>query len=255
MRLWIKLYVQLLDDPKMATMPDPLFRTFINLLAVAGRVDRNGQLGTDDDLSYWLRKPAAEVAAQMAELEKCNVCVTKNDVWRLKNWQKFNKVAASNKPKAIRERVRKSRENKPKSDEAAQEGIALQTRYEDVSNAPRKEKNREEKKVHVDVPSRSEPDPMQELAAVFEDASGIKLPIPDKKKVKAIREVGVTWWNPLRQMVDIANGQSGDILRTAVEQLRARRLNVSSPQSCLKTFISLNGERNSRPAGSPTPEL
>jgi hypothetical protein len=249
MRLWIKLHVQLLDDPKVAVMPDPLFRTFINLMAVAGRVDQNGKLGTSADIAYWLRKPLAEVEAQMATLEKCNVCVTKDDVWRLKNWQKFNKVAASNKPKAIRERVQKSRENKRKADAEDETSNALQTRYERVSNAHRKEKNREEKKVLVGAGAPSAPvlevDPVKELAAVFEKAAGVKLPTPSGEKGKA--QVGTLWWHPLRQMVGMSNGNAAALLQAAIKQLRDKGLNVSSPNSCLKTFTSLNGAAVTKP--------
>ena len=87
--------------------------------------------------------------------------------------------------------------------------------------------------------SAPEPDPVKELAAVFEQATGVKLPEPSGEKAK--KTVGVTWWHPLREMVKLANGNSEQLLRAAVKQLRAKNLNVSSPQSCLKTFVSLHG--------------
>lgn len=240
MRLWIKLHVQLLDDPKVAVMADPLFRTFINLMAIAGRVDENGKLGSSADIAYWLRKELGEVEAQMLTLEKCNVCVTKDGVWKLKNWNKFNKVAASNKPKAIRERVQKYRENKAKTEQAEETRNEDVTRYKRDSNAYRKEKNREEKKENgADAPSA--PDPVKELAAVFEQAAGISL--PGQLKGMGAKTVGVTWWNPLREMVKMANGGAGDILKTAVINMRRDRLTIAAPISCLKVFTSLHGER------------
>ena len=70
-------------------------------------------------------------------------------------------------------------------------------------------------------------DPVVELAEVFETASGVKRPEPSGEKAK--KAVGSLWWNPLREMVKLANGQSADILRQAIRQLRERGLNVSSP--------------------------
>lgn len=105
------------------------------------------------------------------------------------------------------------------------------------------EQEQEQEKHAGDKPPAPEclpqPDPVLELAEVFEQVSGVKRPTPSGKKAKD--QVGVTWWHPLREMVKMANGNSAEVLRAAVSQLRAKNLNVSSPQSCLKTFTSLHG--------------
>lgn len=102
----------------------------------------------------------------------------------------------------------------------------------------------------ADAPAVVEPDPVKELVMVFETASGIKLPTPGKYAKKAQREVGAKWWNPLRQMVQIANGSSPDILREVVADMRRRKITLADPNGALKNFISLAGERATATAAS-----
>jgi hypothetical protein len=92
-------------------------------------------------------------------------------------------------------------------------------------------------------------DPLKELAAVFENFSGVKLDdIPKKSQ-------GSNFWNPLANMVKMANGSASEILQATVRTMRARNLSISSPNSCLKTFTALHGERKVRHVASPTPAL
>ena len=39
-KLWIRLYIELLDDPKVATLPDNLYRLAIELDLLAGEVNK-----------------------------------------------------------------------------------------------------------------------------------------------------------------------------------------------------------------------
>lgn len=245
MRTWVKLYTEILRDPKLAAMPDHRFRVCINLIALAGQLDKDGLLGTTDEIAFHLRLDPADASAELEELASVRVTVCKKGVWSLKNWNERNGKVASDKPESRRERVQKWRENKAKADEVKRQGNADVTPLHRERNGSREEERREEKNKpsagqnQPAPPEPSEPDPVKELAAVFEQAAGVKLPVPSGEKAK--KTVGVTWWHPLREMVKLANGNSEQLLRTAVKQLRAKNLNVSSPQSCLKTFVSLHG--------------
>lgn len=54
-KYWIKLYHEILDDPKMGTMPDRLWRRTIELFLVAGEFDYDGLLPSVRDVAYRLR--------------------------------------------------------------------------------------------------------------------------------------------------------------------------------------------------------
>lgn len=99
------------------------------------------------------------------------------------------------------------------------------------------------------VPPASAPDPVKELAKVFEDEAKIKLPEPTTKSGRDT--VGVTWWHPLGEMVRLANGSSEALLRATIAHLVKDDLTLSSPKSCLKTFISLHAKQVRSAANQP----
>ena len=41
---WLKLYIEILDDPKMAVLPDRLWRRIIELFLIAKKLHMNGHL-------------------------------------------------------------------------------------------------------------------------------------------------------------------------------------------------------------------
>jgi len=54
-KFWIKLYHEILDDPKMGRMPDRLWRRTIELFLLAGELDQEGLLPSVHDMSWRLR--------------------------------------------------------------------------------------------------------------------------------------------------------------------------------------------------------
>jgi hypothetical protein len=50
---WFRFYASAIDDPKIQTLPDPLFRTWINLLCLASKAD--GVIPGGKQLSFGLR--------------------------------------------------------------------------------------------------------------------------------------------------------------------------------------------------------
>ena len=54
---WIKLYHEMLDDPKIGRLTDSQFRLMINLFLLAGDCEQDGYLPCIDDISWRLRNP------------------------------------------------------------------------------------------------------------------------------------------------------------------------------------------------------
>lgn len=63
---WIRLYLRVLDDPKVQTLSDANFRTWVNLLLVAGADD--GALPSLRDIAFKLRLPEKEAKKRMEAL-------------------------------------------------------------------------------------------------------------------------------------------------------------------------------------------
>ena len=52
---WIKLYCEILEDPKMGRMPEWLFARFVKLLLIAGRERKDGLLPPVEYMLWTLR--------------------------------------------------------------------------------------------------------------------------------------------------------------------------------------------------------
>ena len=65
---WIKLYIEILDDPKMATLPDRLWRRVVEMFLLAGRQNKQGQLPDDREIAWSLRVPTEELELDMVQL-------------------------------------------------------------------------------------------------------------------------------------------------------------------------------------------
>lgn len=82
---------------------------------------------------------------------------------------------------------------------------------------------------------------LTEFDALFSELTGLPIPRPAterERKAEAAR-----WYQPVRRMVALANGESAAILREAVARLRQGGMTIAGPRSVVKTFTALYGER------------
>lgn len=63
---WFRFYTEVLDDPKVQRLPPHLFKTWVNLLCLAGTND--GAFPTVDDIAFRLRMSTHDVEQQIDEL-------------------------------------------------------------------------------------------------------------------------------------------------------------------------------------------
>jgi hypothetical protein len=77
-KYWIKLYHEILDDPKMGRLPDHLWRRIIELFLMAGDVDQEGKLPCVADMAWRLRVDEAELQDDLDAIEKIGVVTREN---------------------------------------------------------------------------------------------------------------------------------------------------------------------------------
>ena len=67
---WIKLYHEILDDPKMATMPDRLWRRTVEVFLLAGKLskDKSGVIPDTRQLAWLLRMDTNELQGDLEQL-------------------------------------------------------------------------------------------------------------------------------------------------------------------------------------------
>ena len=66
---WIKLYAEILEDPKMGNMDDRLWRRTVELFLLAGRHGWGGVLPPIHDIAWDLRTTQAEIGETLEALQ------------------------------------------------------------------------------------------------------------------------------------------------------------------------------------------
>lgn len=103
MSTWIRLYTEVIDDPKAQRLRPELFKTWINLLCLAGRND--GRLPRKGaDLAFSLRMSEADAQAHLDELIAAGLIDRQKNGPHPHNWNK-RQFRSDN----VTERVRKHR--------------------------------------------------------------------------------------------------------------------------------------------------
>ena len=72
-KTWIKLYTEIISDPKMGRMSDKLFRRTIELFLIAGKEDNDGILPPVEDIAWMLHATGKEIQTSIDDLKKLGV--------------------------------------------------------------------------------------------------------------------------------------------------------------------------------------
>lgn len=83
---WIKLWIEILDNPKMGQMDDSLWRFAIELFLYAGKIGNSGYLGDVEDIAWSIRKEVIETESLLKKLQKINT-VENIDGWKVTNFE------------------------------------------------------------------------------------------------------------------------------------------------------------------------
>lgn len=105
---WIKLYHEILDDPKMATLPDDQWRKVIECFLIAGRVNNAGELPPTKQIAWILRKDESEVEEALNLVAKTGI-IEKTDLgWYIPKFaRRQEKISGSDRTRMSRERKQK----------------------------------------------------------------------------------------------------------------------------------------------------
>ena len=140
---WVKLYTEMLDDPKIGRLPDAIKWRFVSLVLLAGECDQDGALQASDkpmsidDIAWRLRMPSEQCEAELESLLMCGVIELDADVYYLPKFS--DRQGRPKREKSEQWRQRQARYLDTKVTETPV------TRDSTVTNASRVEKSREEK--------------------------------------------------------------------------------------------------------------
>jgi len=88
-RSWIKLYIEILDDPKMGRLQDWLWRRAIELFLLAGENGNDGLLQPVMDLAWRLRVSETELFQGLTKLEEAGLVYRQGERWMMLSQSKL----------------------------------------------------------------------------------------------------------------------------------------------------------------------
>ncbi|MEO6566717.1 MAG: DnaD domain protein [Casimicrobiaceae bacterium] len=87
-RIWIKLYIEILDDPKMGRIPDWLWKRAVELFLLAGENGNDGLLQPVEDMAWRLRTSAEKLTESLQALSQVGVVHETPEGWTVTNFEK-----------------------------------------------------------------------------------------------------------------------------------------------------------------------
>ena len=129
-RPWIKLYTEMLHDPKVGQLSDGAYRLFVELMLKAGQVDEDGATDTVDALAWELRRQSDDLLNLIWELEEGGRLVfldPETQVVYITSWVKRQP------PTTSAERVKRHRAKvAAQAERDNNDNVTLQQRYSNV---------------------------------------------------------------------------------------------------------------------------
>lgn len=106
--LWLRLYTEILNDPKVQRLPDSLFRAYINFLCIAKEYSNDGALPPKKDIAFFLRCPEKSVEKFCDGLEKAELLERSEELFIIHGWN--NRQYDSDNDPTANMRKRRQRE-------------------------------------------------------------------------------------------------------------------------------------------------
>lgn len=109
---WLRLYADLLNNPKAQTLPGDLFKIWINCLCIACNADEtfHGTLHeTIDETAYALRLSKEDTQEALDRLVSARLLILEDGLYHIVNWDKrqFKSDTSTDRVKAFREKKKK----------------------------------------------------------------------------------------------------------------------------------------------------
>lgn len=218
---WMKLYIEILDDPKMATLPDRVWRRIIELFLVAKRLNKDGHIPDTRQIAWMLRMSPDELESDMAQIVHTGIIEREVNGWYI---PKFSQRQAAT-PDAERKAQQREREK-------------TRQYYGNVTDASRnvtQRQNTEDREQNTETKAEAEDDApfmsANPLSVAFSKESGIASPAGDPRK----------WIEACEKMLEL--GISEDDVRQATHTLIQKGYTVIGPSSVVNAAINLMTRR------------
>lgn len=119
---WVKLYTEMLDDPKVGFLSEGAQLLFVKLILLAGECDAEGYVANGDDplspeqIAWRLRIPLDQIEQRLSELTGARLIEDCDGILLVANFQERQGRSQSEKRKQWRDRKQKQRGNERDSE-------------------------------------------------------------------------------------------------------------------------------------------
>lgn len=243
---WIKLYHEMLEDPKVGRLTDSQYRTMIECFLLAGRENLEGALPAVEDIAWQLRKDLEQLKSDFAALAAAGILTETAQGWVVTNYTKRQtKISNADKQKAYRDRSRHDF-----MDGYEEERISNVDSYQSVTDG-----NTEEEKKKIREEEEKEKEIEVEREEIFAAAAAETKVLVEK--TFALAEIDISAIKPPQKLVylfakmaesgviveDIENAwrwytdkngfapRTFDVLHRPIMTAKAQRLQKSAPQT------------------------
>lgn len=136
---WFRMYGEMMDDPKIGTLDDAAFRTWVELLCTACKAEDGGNTHlTENDIDWAFRRNARETLQKL--LQRDLVTVTETGEIVITSWEKRQKKSDSSTGR-VRAHRQKAKQDKDLQEDSQDE--TLQKRKGNGLEKRREEKNKD----------------------------------------------------------------------------------------------------------------
>jgi len=120
---WAKLWIEMIDDRKTASLPDSSWRRFVELILLAMETNRGGVLPAVPDMAWRLRVTTETMGDDMTRLALAGlVHLNDKDEWVVTNFTKRQAaVPVTERVASHRERKRREKQEEPPVDETPEQ--------------------------------------------------------------------------------------------------------------------------------------
>lgn len=130
-KYWIKLYHEILDDPKMGRLPDKLWRRIIEIFLLAGDNGDDGILPAVSDMAWRLRISEAKLRGDLQTLADIDIIEQVEGDWIVKHFQQRQGPSTSTERSQRRRAAQRKKQydsNENATDMQRNVALALQNR-------------------------------------------------------------------------------------------------------------------------------
>lgn len=130
---YIKLYHEILHDPKMGRLTDNLWRRVIEIFLLAGENGQNGNLPSVENMAWELRLSIEELEANLQTLAKYEIVSLTPTGWHVTHFERRQApIEGKVRVSAHRDREKKQAYYATETDETQESNESVTTRYTDI---------------------------------------------------------------------------------------------------------------------------